>query len=65
MNWHASTLAPAYVMRQEQIVGSLVVGKQADLIVLSQNLFNIPPTGIRHTRVERTYLAGRLVYARR
>ncbi|WP_267135058.1 MULTISPECIES: hypothetical protein [unclassified Pseudoalteromonas] len=28
-------------MRQEDIVGSLEVGKLADFIVLDQNLFNI------------------------
>ena len=33
------TIEAAYVMRQEDKVGSLEVGKEADFIVLNQNIF--------------------------
>lgn len=49
---------PAYVMRQEQETGSLEVGKQADLIVLDQNIFDVPTDKISKTKVLMTFLAG-------
>jgi predicted amidohydrolase YtcJ len=51
-------------MRQESQVGSLEVGKEADFIVLNQNLFDINPTRIGQTLVLETYLKGRRVYKR-
>jgi predicted amidohydrolase YtcJ len=58
----AYTLNGAYVMRQEDKVGSLEVGKEADFIVLSQNLFEIGVDKINKTRVLETYLKGQLIY---
>lgn len=58
----AYTLNAAYVMRQEDKVGSLEVGKEADFIVLDQHIFQIDPNRINQTRVTRTYLRGELVY---
>ena len=60
----AYTLNPAYVMRQEDKVGSIEVGKEADLIILDRNLFDISPSQIRNTRVNATYLRGEVVYQR-
>jgi predicted amidohydrolase YtcJ len=60
----AYTLNAAYVMRQEQLVGSLEVGKHADLIVLNQNLFEIPVQNINKTKVLMTFLNGKVVYKR-
>ncbi|MCR9155326.1 MAG: amidohydrolase [Bacteroidetes bacterium] len=60
----AYTLNGAYLMRQEQVVGSLEPGKEADFIVLSQNLFNIPVQQIAQTEVLKTYLSGELIYQR-
>jgi len=57
----AYTLEPAYVMRQEDKVGSLEVGKEADFIVLSQNIFEIPSTSISNITVVSTYLQGEKV----
>lgn len=54
----AYTLDPAFVMRQEDKVGSLEVGKEADFIVLSQNLFEISVSDISNTEVVSTYLQG-------
>tara|TARA_R110002050_G_scaffold263772_1_gene404405 strand:- start:1276 stop:2961 length:1686 start_codon:yes stop_codon:yes gene_type:complete len=58
----AYTINPAYVMRQESKVGTLEVGKEADFIVLSQNLFDIQPNQINQTVVLETYLKGELIY---
>ncbi|MEM7374120.1 MAG: amidohydrolase [Bacteroidota bacterium] len=60
----AYTIHAAYVMRQEEVVGSLEAGKEADFIVLDRNLFDISPTQIRKTKVDETYLRGRLVHER-
>lgn len=58
----AYTINGAYTMRQENKVGSIQVGKEADLIVINQNPFEIAPTEIGQTEVYMTFLKGRLVY---
>ncbi len=58
----AYTINGAYVCQQEKITGSLEVGKAADLIVLDQNLFEIPKSDIHKTKVLLTLLEGKEVY---
>lgn len=58
----AYTIDAAYVMRQEERVGSLEVGKEADFVVLDRDLFAVAPGQIGQTRVRATYLQGRRVY---
>jgi len=58
----AYTINAAYVMRQENKVGTLEVGKEADFIVLSQNIFDINANQINQTQVLKTYLKGELIY---
>ncbi|MCV6638429.1 amidohydrolase [Candidatus Albibeggiatoa sp. nov. NOAA] len=58
----AYTINAAYVMRQEHLVGSLEVGKEADFIIIDRNIFNIPQNQINQTQVLETYLKGDLVY---
>jgi predicted amidohydrolase YtcJ len=58
----AYTIEPAYLMRQENTVGSLEVGKRADLIVLDRNLFTIPVSQIPGTQVLMTLLDGAEVW---
>ncbi|MFK5879465.1 MAG: amidohydrolase [Flavobacteriaceae bacterium] len=58
----AYTINAAYVMRQENKVGTLEVGKEADFIVLSQNLFDINANQVNQTQVLKTYLKGELIY---
>jgi predicted amidohydrolase YtcJ len=60
----AYTINAAYLMRHEDRVGSIVVGKRADIIVLDQNLFNIAPRRIGATNVLRTFLDGREIWSR-
>lgn len=60
----AYTINAAYVMRQEDLAGSLEVGKLADMIVLDRNIFEIDPTEINQTKVEATYLEGEVVFER-
>jgi len=58
----AYTLGAALAGRREKTEGSLERGKLADLIVLSQDLFKIPPTEIVRTEVLLTLVGGRVVY---
>lgn len=54
----AYTINAAYLMWQEDIVGSLEEGKEADFIILDRYIFNIPATQINQTKVNETYLKG-------
>jgi len=58
------TINSAWQMHQEKSVGSIEVGKQADLIVLSQNLFDVPTEKISDTQVLLTMMGGKAVYTR-
>lgn len=58
----AYTINAAYLMRQENLVGSLEVGKEADFIVLNQNIFEVDPEDIAKTKVLETYLQGNRIY---
>ena len=52
----------AYANFLENQTGSLEVGKQADFIVLDQNLFEIHQTEIANTKVLLTYIDGQEVF---
>lgn len=60
----AYTINGAYAMRQDHIVGSIVVGKRADLIVLDRDLFNSSAAQIKNTQVVMTLLDGEIIYQR-
>jgi cytosine/adenosine deaminase-related metal-dependent hydrolase len=49
-------------MDQEDKVGSIEVGKRADMIVLDRNLFETPPTEIGATNVKLTVFDGEVVF---
>jgi predicted amidohydrolase YtcJ len=53
----------AYIMRQEDLSGTLEVGKKADLIVLDRNLFEVPATQINEAEVELTMMGGKVIYS--
>jgi len=46
----------------DDMVGTLEVGKKADLLVLSQDPFSVVPAMIAKTRVLTTIVGGRVVY---
>jgi predicted amidohydrolase YtcJ len=58
----AMTLGAAYTLGQDREIGSLEVGKLADLIVLDRNVFQIPPEDIPSTRVLMTVVGGTTVF---
>ena len=52
----------AYANFLENETGSIEIGKQADIVVLDQNLFEIPPAEIAKTKVVLTLVAGKEVF---
>ncbi len=58
----AYTVNAAWLMHQEDSVGSIEVGKRADPVVLDRNLFEIPSTQISEAKVLFTIFDGEIVY---
>jgi predicted amidohydrolase YtcJ len=58
----AHTRANAYLFFQEQALGSLEVGKLADLVVLDRDYLTVPPAEIRRIRPTMTMVGGRVVF---
>ncbi len=52
----------AYYCGLEDVVGSLKVGKQADLAVLDRDILSVPSREIMDIKVLSTYIAGKEVY---
>ena len=51
-----------YATGQENVLGTLEIGKFADLTVLEKNLFKIDEKEIKDVKVEQTYVAGNCVF---
>ncbi|MEO8073564.1 MAG: amidohydrolase [Acidobacteriota bacterium] len=58
----AYTIGSAYAEFQENVKGTIAVGKLADLVILSDDIFAINPVEIEKTRVLTTIVGGRIVY---
>ena len=58
----AYTTGGAHAARRSRDLGTIEVGKRADIAVLNQNLFEIPIEDISETKVLYTFLDGKLVY---
>jgi predicted amidohydrolase YtcJ len=58
----AYTQASAYAAFADTQVGTLEVGKLADLAVLSQDIFAVPPKTLSKTAVAMTMVGGKTVY---
>jgi predicted amidohydrolase YtcJ len=59
---HAYTVGSAFAEHQERIKGSLEPGKLADLVVLSGDIFAIPPEEIAKVHVHLTVFNGSVIY---
>lgn len=59
----AYTFGSAYAEFQEEVKGTIAVGKLADLVILSKDIFRIDPKEIENTKVVMTIMNGRVVYA--
>jgi predicted amidohydrolase YtcJ len=60
----AYTVGAAYAGRADHRRGSLGVGKDADLVVLSADPFAVEPDQLLDLQVDLTLVGGRIVYER-
>jgi hypothetical protein len=58
----AYTINNAWAGHQENDLGTLEVGKLADLVILNQNIFEIAPEEIINTKVALTMIDGEIMY---
>ncbi len=56
------TINSAYASFEENIKGSIEVGKLADLIILSDDILTIDPINIKDAEVEITVFDGKIIY---
>ena len=61
---HAYTMGSAYASMEERSKGSLEPGKLADLVVLSNDIFEVQPEKIADAKVDITVLGGKVIYHR-
>ncbi|BBY60426.1 putative amidohydrolase [Mycolicibacterium sarraceniae] len=57
---HANTMGAAYQIRLDDKVGSVEVGKRADLIVLDTNIFEVDPHDIHRATITMTMMNGQV-----
>ncbi|MFC5698555.1 amidohydrolase [Pseudomonas sp. GCM10022186] len=62
--FQAYTLNAARAIRLDDRIGSIAPGKQADLILLDRDVFQVEPEALRDTQVLKTWFAGRDIYTR-
>jgi predicted amidohydrolase YtcJ len=62
--FQAYTLNAARAIRLDDRIGSLRPGKQADMILLDRDVFQVAPEALRDTQVLKTFFAGREVFSR-
>ena len=58
----AYTLGSAFAEFQEREKGSITPGKLADMVILSENIFDLKPGAIRNVKVDATIVGGKVVY---
>jgi predicted amidohydrolase YtcJ len=58
----AYTKWASYASYEENLKGSIEVGKLADIVILSQNVFEIEPDEIPDTKVQYTILGGEIIF---
>jgi predicted amidohydrolase YtcJ len=61
---HAFTVGSAYAEGEENIKGSIAPGKLADIVVLSEDIFQVDPAEIWNIKVDLTIFDGKLIYQR-
>ena len=63
MALRAYTINGAFQLRMEDRIGSIEVGKHADLVVLERDLFSVAPEEIHTVGVRLTMMDGRITFA--
>src|SRR5438067_6596288 len=58
----AYTMGSAFAEFQEREKGSITPGKLADMVIMSDHIFDVNPEAIRNVKVRTTILGGQVVY---
>lgn len=58
----AMTRWAAYACFEDHLRGSIAPGKQADFVVLDQDIMTVPNSRLRQTKVRQTWIGGERVY---
>jgi predicted amidohydrolase YtcJ len=58
----AYTMGAAFAEFQEREKGSITPGKLADMVIVSDNIFDLKPETIRNAKVQTTIVGGKVVY---
>ena len=58
----AYTMGAAFAEFQDREKGSITPGKLADMVILSDNIFDLKPEAIRNVKVKTTIVGGKVVY---
>jgi predicted amidohydrolase YtcJ len=61
----AYTMGAAFAEFQEHEKGSITPGKLADIVILSDNIFDLKPEAIRNVKVATTIVGGKVVHEAR
>ena len=58
----AFTINNAYACRLDDIAGSVEEGKCADMVILEENIFEVPVTDIHKVKICQTISEGKVIY---
>ncbi|MFT6396122.1 MAG: putative amidohydrolase YtcJ [Bradymonadia bacterium] len=58
------TIVPAQVLGHDDLVGSIEVGKRADIVILSADIFDMRAQDIDNVLIDLTMIDGEAIYAR-
>jgi predicted amidohydrolase YtcJ len=61
---YAYTAVSAYCSREEDVKGTIAKNQMADMAVLSDDIFEMDPDGIKDVKVDMTILDGKVVWRR-
>ena len=61
----AYTMGAAFAEFQDNEKGSITPGKLADMVIVSDNIFELKPAAIRNVKVKTTIVGGKVVYGER
>src|SRR5437867_4037025 len=61
----AYTMSSAFAEFQDSEKGSISPGKLADMVIVSDNIFELKPEAIRNVKVKTTIVGGKVVYGER
>jgi predicted amidohydrolase YtcJ len=61
----AYTMGAAFAEFQDSEKGSITPGKLADMVILTDNIFDLKPEAIRNAKVKTTIVGGKVVYGER